>query len=493
MNSSQRSKVTAFLSATFSLVVVAGCNREPEMRPAVFEPNVVQAMKYEIKDGIDMDQVSKDATWVVHEFFGTPDEPKIPEFITSDPDLSEVVSMDNLQMAAGPESEGHGLYRQHCATCHGVTGNGRGETAAIITPYPRDYRMGTFKFKSTKRGSKPTREDLARAIREGIDGTAMKKIPELDEPKIQALVDYVIYLSIRGELERAMIDDAVNELDLADGDRILDTQYAESMTQAKSKELTEALDSPERDDPELDEIYDIVEDEEKGVDALTADQRKKYEAEKKLREFENYEESLAIINEDLLAPIVEDWLDAEDDVVEVPEKPEGIPVADNYEQFVEMQQGDQAEALAASIKRGQEIFVGKIASCSKCHGEKGRGDGQKDDFDDWTKDWTVRAGLKPTEYDSLVPLIARGALPPKNALPRDFAAGVYRGGESAEDLYRRITQGIEGTPMPAATFVPGQFEEVDVWHLINFIRSLQTAPSETPQETAPADAAKPAV
>jgi hypothetical protein len=27
--------------------------------------------------------------------------------------------------------------------------------------------------------------------------------------------------------------------------------------------------------------------------------------------------------------------------------------------------------------------------------------------------------------------------------------------------------------MPAATFVEGEFEADDVWHLINFIRSLQ--------------------
>jgi hypothetical protein len=36
-------------------------------------------------------------------------------------------------------------------------------------------------------------------------------------------------------------------------------------------------------------------------------------------------------------------------------------------------------------------------------------------------------------------------------------------------------QGIDGTPMPAATFVEGEFEQDDVWHIINFIRSLQTA------------------
>ncbi len=47
----------------------------------------------------------------------------------------------------------------------------------------------------------------------------------------------------------------------------------------------------------------------------------------------------------------------------------------------------------------------------------------------------------------------------------------------------RITQGIEGTPMPAVTFVPGEFEEDDVWHLINFIRSLQEDSEEDAEPT----------
>ena len=62
-------------------------------------------------------------------------------------------------------------------------------------------------------------------------------------------------------------------------------------------------------------------------------------------------------------------------------------------------------------------------------------------------------------------------------MPRNFAEGIFRGGSTSKDLYRRITQGIDGSPMPAATFVDGEFEKQDVWHLINFIRSLQTAES----------------
>jgi cytochrome c5 len=131
-----------------------------------------------------------------------------------------------------------------------------------------------------------------------------------------------------------------------------------------------------------------------------------------------------------------------------------------------------ADALNASINRGRQVFVGKVAACSKCHGEKGLGNGQTTDYDDWTKDWTSRVGLKPENLDELVPLLARGALKPQNAMPRNFAEGIFRGGSRPEDLYRRIIQGIEGSPMPAATFVNGEFEEDDIWHLINFVRSL---------------------
>jgi mono/diheme cytochrome c family protein len=170
-------------------------------------------------------------------------------------------------------------------------------------------------------------------------------------------------------------------------------------------------------------------------------------------------------------------------VIEVPDPPSDLPVAESYADAQKILEGDQASAFEASVKRGQELFVGKVAACSKCHGPKGLGDGQTTDFDDWTKDWTTRVGLKPEDYDSLVPLLARGAMPPLNAMPRNFAEGVFRGGSSSKDLYLRITQGIDGSPMPAATFVEGEFEKEDVWNLINFIRSLQT--EEAPADEAP--------
>ena len=443
-----------------------GCAREET--PVAFEPNLVHAMKYQIKDDIPTDQALRDANWITDKLFGTPDHPRLPEWVTEDEDLSSLIDQERLELAAGPVAEGHGLYRKHCAICHGITGDGRGVTAAVIRPYPRDYRMGIFKFKSTKRGSKPLREDIALQIRNGIAGTAMVKIKELSEDDVQALTDYVIYLSIRGELERSLIDDAVFELDLEGGDRVLDTEFASTMNRETIDYLEAKIEAwEEAGENEADEPAE-------------------------LDDFELYQESWEIV-EDITIGLFEDWLDAEGDVVEVPDVPADIPVAESRAEFDQLSQGDRADALAASVKRGQEVFVGKIAACNKCHGDQGLGNGQTTDYDDWTKDWTTRAGLKPEDYDSLVPLIARGALPPVNAIPRNFAEGIFHGGSSSADLYRRIVGGIEGSPMPSATFVEGRFEEEDVWHIINFIRSLQkddATPAEVAEQSPEATPAK---
>lgn len=130
--------------------------------------------------------------------FGTPDEPYVyPE---------TGLNLAQLKRAAGPsfsDKEGYqaGLYRKQCAHCHGIDGDGAGPTAMFLNPYPRDYRKGVFKFTSTGPGMKPTREDLKRTLVDGLMGTAMPSFKLLPDHEIDALVEYVIYLSVRGETE----------------------------------------------------------------------------------------------------------------------------------------------------------------------------------------------------------------------------------------------------------------------------------------------------
>lgn len=96
---------------------------------------------------------------------------------------------------------GAGVYSGRCAGCHGVSGDGQGPAAAYLRPRPRDYRKGVFKFTATPYGQKPARQDLVRVIRRGAKGTSMPAFPWMSDADLQAVVDYVIYLSCRGQVE----------------------------------------------------------------------------------------------------------------------------------------------------------------------------------------------------------------------------------------------------------------------------------------------------
>ena len=102
---------------------------------------------------------------------------------------------------------GFGIYRRNCLHCHGVSGAGDGPTAAFLYPIPRDYRRGLFKFTSTPNGARPTRADLTRTVKNGLHGTSMPAFEALlSDDEIAQVVDYVIFLSIRGETELELVD-----------------------------------------------------------------------------------------------------------------------------------------------------------------------------------------------------------------------------------------------------------------------------------------------
>lgn len=94
-------------------------------------------------------------------------------------------------------ARGHAVYVEHCASCHGVHGDGRGEAAAYLNPPPRNFTTGVYKFRSTMSGQLPTDEDLLRTITTGIAGTAMDRYDALPERDQLALVAYLKSLSSR--------------------------------------------------------------------------------------------------------------------------------------------------------------------------------------------------------------------------------------------------------------------------------------------------------
>ena len=344
--------------------------------------------------------------------FGTPDNPVVPAL--ADVDVASVMDINKLTFAAGPvgrdeRGRAQGLYREHCAHCHGVSGDGGGPTAVFLNPYPRDYRRGTFKFKSTPRQSKPTHEDLRRILIQGIPDTAMPSFRTLPNNELEALIHYVRYLSIRGEAERSLVQFALLDLEAED----------------------EEAGIPEE------RLFD-----------LSNPNRKDRAAE--VREY--------------VAPIVQKWVSAETDSTVVT-PPSWLA------EGAELSQEDHVKVL----KHGRELFYGKIAACVKCHGEAAIGDGQTTDYDDWAKE------LEPTVPGALDEYLALGrfVFPPRNIRPRNLRMGHYRGGRRPIDLYWRILNGIDGTPMPALSAVLKEEGEQrigvtrdDIWAIVYYVRSL---------------------
>ena len=104
----------------------------------------------------------------------------------------------------------------------------------------------------------------------------------------------------------------------------------------------------------------------------------------------------------------------------------------------------------------------------QCHGETGIGDGQTENYDDWTNEWLKRANVDPNKPEQVNPFLQAGALPPRKIRPRNLRDLVFRGGSHPNDLYRRVKAGIEGSNMPAAPAL----SDVEIWSLVAYLIEL---------------------
>jgi mono/diheme cytochrome c family protein len=104
------------------------------------------------------------------------------------PDLAEAARM----------RRGQTVYLAQCSMCHGVAGDGAGFLAAGFDVAPRDFRAGTYKYRSTEGGELPTVEDLERVIGAGVPGTTMPAWAQFLTPdQIGDVARYLVVLSPR--------------------------------------------------------------------------------------------------------------------------------------------------------------------------------------------------------------------------------------------------------------------------------------------------------
>jgi mono/diheme cytochrome c family protein len=87
---------------------------------------------------------------------------------------------------------GRRVFLQHCQVCHGPEGHGNGPAAPSMSPRPRDFTLGEFKYKSTPADAPPTDADLMRTVRDGLRASAMPYFGDLlSEDELRAVVGYV--------------------------------------------------------------------------------------------------------------------------------------------------------------------------------------------------------------------------------------------------------------------------------------------------------------
>lgn len=140
------------------------------------------------------------------------------------------------------------------------------------------------------------------------------------------------------------------------------------------------------------------------------------------------------------------WLAASDLWVRTEEKPVAIKKAAAAVSMDEVKKFE-ADASAARIAHGKELF---LQTCATCHGAEGNGDGA-----------------------------AGAALNPK---PRNFhaASAEWKNGTSKRSIYVTLAEGIKGSGMASYTSLSIE----DRWALVHFIRSMNS----NPQDSGKADA-----
>jgi mono/diheme cytochrome c family protein len=223
-------ELVAFIRSGDAVLHVIRLSQWGEKRNDRFAPNYLNLnlIHASPKRGEVTDQV---VDRVLKAAFGTPDDPQVTK--------ESGLDLARLQAAAGPIGGNHrlgtkGLYREHCGYCHGISGDGNGPASRYLDPYPRDFRQGWFKFKSTfPEHVPPTRDDLRKSIRRGISGTAMPPFERvLDDTQVDAVIEYVRYLTLRSRTELQIRREIDGNTDVAAMERMARSELASIPTES---------------------------------------------------------------------------------------------------------------------------------------------------------------------------------------------------------------------------------------------------------------------
>jgi mono/diheme cytochrome c family protein len=164
----------------------------------------------------------------------------------------------------------------------------------------------------------------------------------------------------------------------------------------------------------------------------------------------NMQEKLALVS--FIMSLRPDWRETQGSPLPIPEPPSTIFAS--------------REGLRTAARRGQKTFQ---AACQTCHGDQGLGDGPGS------------AGLTDGEEQPI--------------RPANLQRKYQKSGRSARDIFKDISTGLDGTPMPGFA---DTFSEADRWDLVAFVFHLRGVgaglyqASDLAEAPAPATPAAPA-
>jgi mono/diheme cytochrome c family protein len=108
------------------------------------------------------------------------------------------LSQGKSSQVAKTLQRGRKVYANHCVSCHGEIGDGKGIAADFLDPSPRKFTQGTsernsiIKFGRVESGQNAGREDYIRIVSHGLIGTAMPTFKLLPRTELEDVVDYVM-------------------------------------------------------------------------------------------------------------------------------------------------------------------------------------------------------------------------------------------------------------------------------------------------------------
>jgi mono/diheme cytochrome c family protein len=267
----------------------------------------------------------------------------------------------------------------------------------------------------------------------------------LPNSEVEALVEYVKYLAIRGEMERRLVDYVYQEL-------------GEEEVEGEDGEIT--------------------------IERTPLDPA-------------NNPDQAEFIKQDLAA-VLEPWQAAAESVV-VPEDA-AIPqddrtpeqIAESVAKGRDLFYGTKANCFSChgptGLGDGQQtdfdIWNKEQNEFNKQIDELVKKNEELENKDDVTEEDEATLESNREQLAKMEP-VAATFYKTRNAIPRNLRKGIYRGGRRRIDIFSRVHQGIAGTPMPgigaASPGAQGALSEQEIWNIVDYVLSLPYEAASAPQ------------